>query len=443
MSKGGHKAAAATRRLGETPPIGVVATGENDAEIARLLLRARRHDLSVMLTYLPGTDPDVVSWVANQDVRIIPPVGLDGDLAGDHGHEYVRLISASQGRPFPGLILVEDTTQRIDFQRTLEAYKSSEGYVQPAIPEPEYEIGTMVAIPAHNEVATIEGVVERAARYADEVLVIDDGSSDLTGQRAEMAGATVVRHERNRGYGAALKTAFEVAAERDAQRLVVLDGDDQHDPADVPRLVEAIDDGEANVAIGSRFVGETASPMPLYRRFGLGVVNLMTNLSMGTVSPRSWIRNTQSGFRAYDRCAIETLAEAEGIGDDMDASIDILYVLNEGGFTVEERPTEVNYDVENGSSQNPISHGLRLVSTILRTVEREHPVLLLGVPGFMITLFGMILGYMTVANYVATATFPTGLAIGSVFAVLLGVFSCFTAIVLHSLQAHLGDLNGY
>ena len=108
--------------------------------------------------------------------------------------------------------------------------------------------------------------------YADCVLVIDDGSTDETVTRAYETGATTIEHERNWGYGAALRTAFEEAARRDADHLVVLDGDGQHNPSDIPRLVAEQERGDAEIVIGNRFVDGHESTIPLYRRLGLRAI---------------------------------------------------------------------------------------------------------------------------------------------------------------------------
>jgi hypothetical protein len=118
----------------------------------------------------------------------------------------------------------------------------------------------------------------------------------------------------------------------------------------------------------------------------------------------------------------------------MGASTDIIHHAQTQGFDFEEIPTTIDYDVDNGSSQHPVSHGLSLISNILQVVEREHPVLLLGVPGFASAVLGVGIAYATIVNLTTTGSFPLGLALLSVFLVLLGVFSCFTAIILHSLN---------
>src|SRR4030042_4807226 len=112
----------------------------------------------------------------------------------------------------------------------------------------------VVGIPAFNEEKTIARVVLEAQRYADAVVVCDDGSSDLTAKIAERLGADVVRHERNLGYGSAIKSLFNRARELGADVLVTLDGDGQHDPGDIPNVVEPIKNGVADIRLGSGFI---------------------------------------------------------------------------------------------------------------------------------------------------------------------------------------------
>jgi len=106
----------------------------------------------------------------------------------------------------------------------------------------------------------------------DAVVVCDDGSSDLTADIAEISGANVVRHGKNEGKGAALRSLLEKAKELNADIVVTLDGDDQHDPSDIPKLLEPILRDEAEIAIGSRFLGENTE-MPFYRKFGSKILN--------------------------------------------------------------------------------------------------------------------------------------------------------------------------
>lgn len=297
----------------------------------------------------------------------------------------------------------------------------------------------LVAIPAYNEAATISEIVAGTSEHADHVLVVDDGSDDDTATQATASGAMVVEHERNQGYGAALKTAFGVAHRYRARHLVVLDGDGQHDPADIPRLVAAQRRTGAHVVIGSRFTDGAPSNAPLYRRIGLRTINALTNLSLGVVRAGSRVSDTQSGFRAYDREAIETLAADRTIGDWMDASTDILYHAHHHNYVIEEVPITVAYDVANASTQPPLSHGVVLVRNILKTIERERPLTALAVPGFGLTFGGMGFGYWALSNYLRSGTFPVGLALTAAFLMLVGIFACFTAIVLHALSTYFAN----
>ncbi len=141
-----------------------------------------------------------------------------------------------------------------------------------------HEILVVAGIPAFNEEKTIAHVVLEAQKHAHIVIVCDDGSSDLTGKIAERLGAVVVRHEQNSGYGAALQSLFRKARELKADVLVTLDSDGQHDPAEIPRLVKPIEDGVAEVVLGSRFMDKNGTAdMPTYRQLGVRVITKLSN----------------------------------------------------------------------------------------------------------------------------------------------------------------------
>lgn len=112
----------------------------------------------------------------------------------------------------------------------------------------------VACIPAFKEEATIAKVILRALKYADNVLVCDDGSPDMTGQIAEKLGALVVRHEKNMGKGRAVKTLLHEARERKADVVLLFDGDGQHDPPKIPTLVKPIECSQADFVVGSRYL---------------------------------------------------------------------------------------------------------------------------------------------------------------------------------------------
>ena len=175
----------------------------------------------------------------------------------------------------------------------------------------------VAGMPMYNEEETIGTVVTKALRHVDAVICIDDGSSDSSARIAEKCGAIVVRHRINRGYGGALKSLFIKARELNADALVVLDSDGQHETSDIPKLLQPILSGEADFTIGSRFInGGGGTDMPAYRRLGIKVITAASNLSSDL-----GIKDTQSGFRAFSRSAIERLRfDSEG----MELSLEML-----------------------------------------------------------------------------------------------------------------------
>lgn len=292
--------------------------------------------------------------------------------------------------------------------------------------------GVVVAMPAYNEAGTIGEVIADAAPFAAEVLVVDDGSTDGTAEAARDAGASVVRHPKNRGYGGALKTIFREAAAREATHLIVIDADGQHTPGDIPRLVTEQRETGANVVIGSRFAADAATDAPPYRRFGLWVINGLTNVSLGTPLGAGRISDAQSGFRAYDARAIASLASDDTIGDRMGASLDILFHVRRANYSVAEVGTTITYDVEHASSQHPVTQGLELVATIGRTTVRERPLTALGVPGLSVALLGALLAtllFLRNGSLVAAGLAAAGTVSGITVA---GLMLCALALLSHS-----------
>lgn len=226
--------------------------------------------------------------------------------------------------------------------------------------------GVMVGIPAYNESDSIAEVVAAAKRHADAVVVVDDGSDDETVVRALEAGVTVVTHDANRGYGATLQTIFRHALVADVDHLVTLDGDGQHDPADIPKLVGELRAGDADIVVGSRFVDGSETRLPAYRRVGLAVVNWLTNAGIRLRYSATTAMDTQSGFRAYSREATEAVVRNGDLGAGMGASLDLLFHAAREGLEVEEVATTVDYDIDDPSTQNPIAHGLVLCRSIFR-----------------------------------------------------------------------------
>ena len=94
----------------------------------------------------------------------------------------------------------------------------------------------VIAIPCYNTEGTISDVITETKKYVDEVIVIDDGSTDRTADVARKAGARVISHKKNKGYGEAIKSCFAASQAKDLDVLVIIDGDGQHDPDEIPRI---------------------------------------------------------------------------------------------------------------------------------------------------------------------------------------------------------------
>jgi glycosyltransferase involved in cell wall biosynthesis len=165
---------------------------------------------------------------------------------------------------------------------------------------------TVAVVPAFDEEAAIGAVVSEIAELdpAIDVVVVDDGSSDGTAEAAARAGATVVRLPFNLGIGAAVQTGFRWALERDYDVAVRLDGDGQHDAAELPKLLAPLETGEADVVTGSRFrEGDDGYRPPLHRRLGITWFARLVSLLSG-----QRVTDTTSGFQAMNRKGIELFA---------------------------------------------------------------------------------------------------------------------------------------
>jgi len=415
------------------PAVGVVLRRENEDAVTRVTLRAIEHGYTVFITYQSRPKQRILDAMPRFNARIITPPTRTDDLT-----LLSALLDAAWNEGFPGLIFHENPSQYIDYEQTaVRISQLQSSVIRPVTTSylpPQQDADEIVGIPAYNESETIGDVVARSLRYSDTVLVVDDGSKDGTPQIASEVGATVIRHETNKGYGGALKTIFREAHKRGAKRLVVLDGDGQHDPDDIPRLVGTQQSREADLVIGNRFADDVGTEMPRYRKLGLGVVNFLTNVSLGTFRRETWISDTQSGFRVYSERAIQTLSGDESINDGMGASTDILDHLKRHGYTVAEAGTEIDYDVENGSTHQPLSHGFVLASNTLKRIESRRPVTFIGIPGFALILSGLLIAYGLVLPLFSAGTIPMVSALVASILLLVGMGACCTSIILHAVN---------
>ena len=288
---------------------------------------------------------------------------------------------------------------------------------------------TVALIPAFNEERFIGSLVLAVQSYVDQVVVVDDGSSDRTVEIALKAGATVVQHQINQGKAAAVNTGFSYVRRLQPSALVMLDGDGQHCAEDIPQLLAAVRDNEADVVVGSRFLS-IKSDIPAYRKVGQHGLTLVTNLASGVS-----VSDSQSGFRAFSAHALEKLSFSQG-GFSIESEMQFL--VREHRLRVQEVPIKVIY--AEPAKRNPVSHGMQVLNGILRLVGQIRPLLFFGLAGFATLLLGLGLGAHIVDIYARTQTLAVGYGLLTVLLFVVGMLLVFVGFVLHSTRGMLLEL---
>jgi len=284
---------------------------------------------------------------------------------------------------------------------------------------------TIAAMPAYNEERSIAKMVLGCKKYVDRVVVVDDGSSDATAEIAEALGAYVVRHEKNGGYGAALRSCFETARSLDADKMVIIDSDGQHDASEIPRLLHPLNNG-SDLVIGSRFCDGNGKDIPAYRKVGMKVLDMATNVA-GGVS----VTDSQSGFRAYGQRAIDRIYIKDS---DMSAGSEVLLQAKDNDLCIKEVPIHCSYDVERASTQNPVSHGVKTLLTLLHDMELRRPLYYFTVPGILMAAAGVGMGLQFLRVFYLGGSLSFGPTLVMILLTLVGSFIAMTGIILHSIS---------
>jgi glycosyltransferase involved in cell wall biosynthesis len=284
----------------------------------------------------------------------------------------------------------------------------------------------IVCIPAYNEAKNIADVIRKAKPYAGKIVVCDDGSIDDTAKIAEDAGAIVVRHATNEGYGAAIKTLFQKAKEEDADVMVTIDSDGQHNPDQIPNIIELILTNQADVVIGSRFlVKGTEEKIPAYRIIGIKTITKFAHM----VSYRD-ITDAQSGFRAYNRKALSSIQLTE---EGMAVSTEILVKVKDNKLRVKEVPVTISYDVEDASTHNPFLHGLGVMNSIIKFISMRHPLAFYGIPGLTFLIIAGIFTALTIDLYLTQGLFSLNMTVLSIGLGIFGLILILAAITFYFL----------
>jgi len=284
---------------------------------------------------------------------------------------------------------------------------------------------TLAAIPCYNEALAIGSVVLKlkVRKYVDEVLVVDDGSTDDTVEVATAAGAAVVSHGVNKGKGRAVKTSLKYAVEHGFDALVLLDGDGQHDPDEIPQLLEPISRDAADLVIGFR----SFSQMPFYRRFGRTVLDHVTGMGAGSV-----VTDSQCGFRALNRRAIELL-EGKLNKDDFSIESEMVRAATDRNLRlrITEVPIQCKYGDFDTSTKNPVSHGVGVLNSVIGLIAEKRPLLYIGGPSLMLILVGFFFGLQLLQQYNQSGYFSMPYTMLAGFFIIVGTLGVFIGLVLN------------
>ena len=290
---------------------------------------------------------------------------------------------------------------------------------------------TIAAMPAYNESHVIAEVILGCKKYVDKVIVVDDGSSDNTAEIAESLGGYVVRHGVNKGYGAALKSCFKLAREFHADEMVIIDSDGQHNPDEIPQLLEPLKHG-VDLVIGSRFINGNGKNVPTYRKIGMKILDIATYFAGGI-----HVTDSQSGFRAYGKKAIENIWLK---GDDMSAGSEILLYTRDHNLKFVEVEIHCRYDLDQCSSQNPFVHGLNVMLQILKDMELRRPLYCFTVPGMVAVISGLFIGMKFLQDFYSGGSLRFGPTLLLILIMLVGIFMVFTGIILHTISKMISQI---
>ena len=280
-----------------------------------------------------------------------------------------------------------------------------------------------IGLPAFNEEKNIASIITQLKKKYKLIIVCDDGSSDLTAAISEEMGAVVVKHKKNLGYGGAIRSLFLKAKELDCDILVTFDSDGQHKISDIENVIKPIQNKEANIVIGSRFLGNVEGTLPTYRKLGIKAITNLVNSNTGNK-----ITDSQSGFRGYDKKTLEKIIPSDS---GMGVSTEILIKANKHNFKVIEIPITILYQ-EEISSQQTLSHGTSVILSTMKFISIEHPLKFYGIPGILFLAIGLFFIVWTIQEFTIGGSIITNISIIGIGSTILGSILTMTSILLYS-----------
>ena len=289
----------------------------------------------------------------------------------------------------------------------------------------------VIGIPAYNEEKNIASIIVKLKKIANTIIICDDGSTDATAEIAKELGAMGISHSKNQGYGAAIKTIFLEAKNKQVDVLITFDADGQHQIKDISKVLEPINLGNADVVIGSRFLDDKTK-IPTYRKIGVKLITQLTNITTG-----SNITDSQSGFRAYSKLALEKIIPTES---GMGISTEILIKAQEKKLRITEVPIKILYEGDT-STHNPISHGSSVIFSTLKYVAIERPLVFYGIPGIVFLSLGIFFGLWAIQVFAEEGKIITNIGMIGIGGVILGTILMIAATILHSMASIVREKN--
>jgi len=286
-----------------------------------------------------------------------------------------------------------------------------------------------IGIPAFNEENNIGKIIITLKKITNDIIVCDDGSSDLTREIAEGLGAKVISHTKNMGYGEAIKSIFNEAKKKESNILVTFDADGQHRPEDIMSLTKPIIDQQAEIVIGSRFL-KNETDMPKYREIGVKILTKVTNMSI-----KENLTDSQSGLRAYTKEVLQNISLTDS---GMGISTEILIKSHQKEFRIIEVPIQILYGKDT-STQNPVSHGTSVLLSTIKYTSIQHPLKFYGIPAIIFLLVGLSFLIWTFQIYAEETRVVTNIALVGIGTLLLGTILMISAILLYSLVSVVQD----
>jgi len=291
------------------------------------------------------------------------------------------------------------------------------------------EFKLVVVIPAYNEARFIGSTVLKTLEHTNYVLVIDDGSEDDTTQVAQSAGAIVIKHECNRGKGAALNSGLCESRRMGADCVVTLDADSQHLPEEIREVVKPIRDKRADLVIGSRYLNSN-NQVPRHRYWGHRLFNTLTKWGSGIQ-----VSDSQSGYRAFSRKALNELCfTSQGFS----VESEMQFLAREKDLVIHEVSVTIRYPDQ--PKRSVLVHGIIVLNGILHLIGQHRPMLYFGIPGAILLSLGIFWGIWVLDIYRHSTQLAVGYTLVSILLSMIGVIMLSTGFTLHSIRGLLIDI---